>query len=72
VESLRLYGGHKFNNPLEAYGLSIFIGTISYMVMGLSNDSSITTAPLFWCLIGIGIWINSRVKKEKVGRISNV
>jgi hypothetical protein len=36
------------------------------MVVGISNDSSIAVAPVFWALIGIGIACNHHVKKDKL------
>lgn len=33
----------------------IFLGVCGYLLMGLLNDSSLATAPVFWGLIGVGI-----------------
>lgn len=62
VSSFRLYIKGRFNSYYAQVGVAIFIGTIAYMVTGLANDSSITTAPVFWTLMGIGIAINHKVK----------
>jgi hypothetical protein len=62
VTSLRLYIKGRFSTYYAQVGLAIFIGTIAYMVTGLTNDSSITTAPIFWVLIGTGIAVNYKVK----------
>lgn len=58
VSSVRLYMKGKFENYYAQVGMAIFIGTISYMITGLTNDSSITTAPIFWTLLGVGIVCN--------------
>lgn len=63
ISSIRLYIRGRFNNYYAQIGVAIFIGTIGYMVTGLTNDSSITTAPIFWTLIGLGIMVNQKVKQ---------
>jgi O-antigen ligase len=64
ISSFKLYFKSNFNTFTSQVGLAIFIGTISYMISGLSNDSTICVAPIFWALIGVGIAINTIVKKE--------
>lgn len=64
IDSIGIYFGKKYNNSLEQYGVAVFIGTISYMVVGISNDSSITVAPIFWVMIGLGTCINYKIKKR--------
>lgn len=62
VQCIRLYLGGHFNTSYAKFGVAIFISTIAYMFTGLANDSSITTAPVFWALIGIGISANYLAK----------
>jgi hypothetical protein len=72
VSSIRLYIRGRFSSYYAKVGVAIFISTISYMTTGLVNDSSITTAPIFWSLIGIGIAVNNKVKpliKEEIDQI---
>ena len=64
VNSIRLYMKNDFNSYLSQIGAAIFIGTIGYMITGFFNDSTITVAPIYWALIGIGLAINSKVKNE--------
>lgn len=64
ISSFRLYFTTHFDNPYSITGASIFIGSFGYMISGLSNDSSITIAPVFWSLIGVGIAINKIVKSK--------
>ncbi|WP_026834357.1 O-antigen ligase family protein [Eubacterium xylanophilum] len=45
----------------------ILVGTFSYMLTGLANDSVIAVAPLFWCLVGVGVGIN--VYCASVGKV---
>lgn len=35
--------------------VAIFCGCAGYMVAGIANDSTICVAPIFWCLLGIGM-----------------
>jgi len=62
ISCIRLYIRGRFNSLYAQVGIAIFIGTLAYMVAGLSNDSSITTAPIFWTLIGVGIAVNYKAK----------
>lgn len=63
--SLRIYYNRKLDTPLSVTGFAIMLGTLGYMISGLANDSSVTVAPLFWALMGIGIGINHRLKVEQ-------
>jgi hypothetical protein len=62
ASSFKIYIKGRFNSFYAQVGVAIFIGTIAYMITGLTNDSSITTAPIFWTLIGIGIAVNYKAK----------
>ena len=69
ISSFKLYIKGQFKTYYSKVGLSIFIGTFSYLICGIANDSSITVAPVFWVLIGLGIAINHKVSlslKEEV------
>jgi O-antigen ligase len=62
ISSARLYIRGRFTSFYSRFGLAVFVGTIGYMISGISYDSSITTAPIFWVLIGTGIAVNSKAK----------
>lgn len=64
VQSIRLYRKGKFTTYYLRVGVSIFLGTIGYMISGLSNDSSIAVSPVFWVLIGLGLTVNHLVKEN--------
>ncbi|MDF2944841.1 MAG: hypothetical protein K0S01_3699 [Herbinix sp.] len=69
VSSVRLYINGRFTSYYAQVGVAVFVGTVAYMFAGLANDSSITTAPIFWTLIGVGIAVNHKAKpliKEEV------
>lgn len=67
VQCIRLYSKRNFDSYLSQTGVAIFVGTIGYMIAAITNDSSITVAPVFWALIGLGIAVNAMVKEEEVG-----
>jgi hypothetical protein len=57
------YFKNNFNNYYSIVGVAILSGTLGYMISGITNDSSITVAPVFWVLIGLGLATNSLAKK---------
>jgi len=65
VSSLLLYTKCRLDSYSSKVGLGIFIGSFAYMITGIINDSTITVAPVFWVLIGVGISINMQLKKKK-------
>lgn len=65
VQSIRLYSKKIEDSYLAQVGMAIFVGTIAYMVAGVTNDSSITVAPVFWGILGLGVTVNMMVKKNK-------
>ena len=65
IRCIKLYMNDTANHKLVSMGIAIFIGTISYMVSALTNDSSITVAPVFWVMIGVGVAINEIVKRDQ-------
>lgn len=62
ISSILIYRRGRFDSLYAKVGVAIFMGTVSYMIAGITNDSSVTTAPLFWAAIGIGISTNYKVK----------
>jgi hypothetical protein len=62
ISSIRLYIRGHFNNYFTQVGVGVFMGTFGYMITGIANDSTITVAPMFWALMGLGIAINYKVK----------
>ena len=64
VQSFRLYWRDSFTDSTHWFGFGIMIGVIGYLISGLTNDSTITVAPLFWALLGIGFAINRMLRQE--------
>lgn len=65
VQSIRLYSKRNFDSYLSRAGVAVFVGTIGYMISGITNDSSITVAPVFWGVIALGVTINYILKQEE-------
>ncbi|MGN1084217.1 MAG: O-antigen ligase family protein, partial [Lachnospiraceae bacterium] len=65
VWSIRLYCFRNVGTLVEGFGIAAFIGSIGYMISGISNDSMVTTAPVFWCMIGLGVAANAMTVKQR-------
>lgn len=64
VWSMKVYWKNNMEGWMSAVGASIFTGTVAYMIVGVTTDSSINVAPVFWCLLGIGMAANQIVSAE--------
>ncbi len=71
IRSILLYYRVKNYGSCEFAGLGIFLGTFGYMAAGLANDSTVTVAPIFWVLFGLGIAVNHKVKKQSKNQCEN-
>ena len=40
-------------------GLACAVSVTGYLLMGVMNDSNLATAPVFWCILGLGLSVNS-------------
>lgn len=64
VKSVRIYRKIDFKNQLSIIGFGIFVGTMTYMIVGFANDSNVCTAPVFWIILGLGMAVNQIVKEK--------
>ena len=64
IGSIKIYRKSKMESYFSKVGAAVFIGTVGYMVSSFFNDSTITVAPVFWVLMGIGFAMNDQVRKE--------
>lgn len=64
IEGVRLYFFRPALSGTERTGFGILLGTFGYMVTGLANDSTVAVAPLFWCLLGVGVAVNRYNKRR--------
>ncbi len=62
---IRLYAFRKLRTQTEAFGMAAFIGSIGFMISGISNDSMVVTSPVFWGMIALGVASNFMVKNSR-------
>lgn len=65
VGSIRIYWKMEENNYLAKIGVAILCATIGYMVVAIINDSIVCVAPLYWALLGIGLAINAKLRRDR-------
>lgn len=61
VQSLRIYARKRHYSPRELGGIGIFLGVCGYLAAGFFNDSTLSVAPVFWVLLGMGFAVNHTV-----------
>lgn len=66
ISSLILYSKTSFDSTEKLNGATCFIGITGYLFAAIFNDSITSVAPLFWIILGLGISINIRIKKNMV------
>lgn len=64
VQSFMIYRKVESFDIISKVGLGIYLGTFTYMIVGVANDSNVCTAPVFWILLGIGIACNEMIKNK--------
>jgi len=65
IDCLRLYINTNFKSYYEQLGVAIMFAVIGFVIMGISNDSSVTVSPIFWAITGIGVYVNAQVRKAR-------
>jgi len=70
VLSLKVLWDEDFTEFLPAAGLACFAAFCGYAIAGLFNDSTITVAPVFWVLLGMGTGINVMLGKKRTGEVA--
>lgn len=58
IQSMKLYVKKTMYTRMEILGIGLLLGTFGYLVTGLANDSTVAVAPLYWCLLGVGLAVN--------------
>lgn len=63
-------GGYGTCFRLKKYDFTAFVGagvlagSAGYMVVQIINDSSITVAPVYWTMVGVGLAIFRNLRKS--------
>lgn len=65
IWSIKILLKETFTDYLPQAGAAVLTGTFAYMVMGITNDSCIAVAPIFFILLGLGIAINAILHKKQ-------
>lgn len=65
VSCVRIYWNCGFKTSLMRFGFGSMLGIFSYLMFGLANDSMPVLAPIFWCLVGVGMGINYLVRRSE-------
>ena len=64
VQSIILYWKSDYSDRNHYIGIGIMLGVLGYLIAGISNDSCVAIAPLYWALLGIGFSVNQINKKS--------
>ncbi len=64
ITSFRLYYKAAYQDGLEIVGVGLMLATFTYMVISFLNDSTVTVAPIYWIMMGMGIAINEILRKR--------
>lgn len=68
IRSIILYWKHPLDTLISKLGIGLAAGLLGYMISGITNDSTITYAPVFWGMMGVGIALNRLVRNEYAAR----
>lgn len=61
IQSLKIYWCCEFSSLEQRVGFACFLAVTVYLICGLTNDSMITVAPVFWGILGIGMAVNRSI-----------
>ena len=64
LDSLRIYFNSSYENIYEIVGVGCSLAVIGYLMTGMFNDSAVSVAPTFWAILGLGISMNLKIRKE--------
>lgn len=65
VKSIRIYRRANLKNSITIMGLGMFTAVLVYLIAALANDSNVCTAPVFWCVLGLGMAVNEMIVKQE-------
>ena len=64
IKSIRIYRRVSLQDRLSWIGFGLFTAVLVYMLVGIVNDSNVCTAPVFWCMLGLGLAVNRMLVKK--------
>lgn len=62
IRSLKLYWKQSYDSYMAKVGLAVMISIMGYLILGLTNDSSVVISPVFFVLAGMGLGINRHLE----------
>lgn len=62
IRSLKLYWRQSYDSYMSKIGLAVMISIMGYLILGLTNDSSVVISPVFFVLTGMGLGINRHLE----------
>lgn len=65
IMGIKLYIKGNYSTLKEVTGVCILISVVGYCLVGIFNDSTVTVAPVFWILFGLGMACNFMVRRER-------
>lgn len=63
ISSIRIYKKHDLSTLQSQIGVGCFVATVSFMISGFFNDSSLQTTPFFIVMLGLGMDINYKMSR---------
>lgn len=63
IRSLKLYWRQSYDSYMSKIGLAVMISIMGYLILGLTNDSSVVISPVFFVLTGMGLGINRHLER---------
>ncbi|MDR1134601.1 MAG: O-antigen ligase family protein [Clostridiales Family XIII bacterium] len=64
IQSICIYFRSEIDDFCSIVGAGIFFGVVGFAFAGIVDDSTVSVMPLFYGLIGLGIAINSIIKRR--------
>lgn len=58
LQSIKLYWKMDMSNKNHLFGVGLMLSVLGYLILGITNDSVVAIAPLFWMIIGLGFAVN--------------
>jgi len=58
IDSIKLYALKKQYEEAQMLGATTCLGVVGYLFAGIFNDSTVSVAPVFWIILGVGVALN--------------
>ena len=64
IDSIRIYWRCHYSEYMTFIGVGVLGAVIGYLILCLTNDSCVALSQIFYTLIGIGLGINYKLRKD--------